>query len=86
MNTIAEPKSPIRITGNMVLLPEEDYERLLKAKENAEYLAKLDESSEQFRNGETISFSMNELKAMESDDWKPTRKVLDWMKRMEQKK
>ncbi len=28
--------------------------------------------------GETISFSMEELRAMESDDWKPTQKVLNW--------
>ena len=60
MDTIAEPKSPIRITGNMVLLSEEDYERLLKAKENAEYLAKLDERIERLNNGEGIHKTMEE--------------------------
>ena len=38
------------------------------------------------QNGETISFSMDELREMESAEWKPTPKVLDWMKRMEEKK
>lgn len=38
----------------------------------------LDESQAQFERGETISFTMEELKAMESDDWQPTQKVLDF--------
>ena len=65
MDTIAESKSPIRITGNMVLLSEEEYEKLLKAKENAEYLAKLDERIERLNNGEGIHKTMEELRAME---------------------
>lgn len=55
----------------------------VRAKRNAEYLAKIDESFKQFEEGKTISFSMDELREMESDDWKPTKKILDWMKRME---
>lgn len=38
----------------------------------------LDESQAQFECGDTISFSMEELRAMESDDWNPTQKVLDF--------
>lgn len=38
----------------------------------------LDESQAQYERGDTISFSMEELRAMESDDWKPTQKVLDF--------
>ncbi|MCM1136542.1 MAG: hypothetical protein NC400_13330 [Clostridium sp.] len=57
-----------------------DYE-LMKARRNAEYLTMLDESRAQLERGETISFSMEELKEMEADDWKPTQKVLDWMHR-----
>ena len=69
---------------NVVIISEAEYNELAKAKRNAEYLAKLDKSVKQFEEGKTISFSMEELREMESDDWKPTQKVLDWMKRMEQ--
>lgn len=69
---------------NVVIISEAEYNELARAKRNAEYLAKLDESFKQFEDGKTISFSMEELREMESDDWKPTQKVLDWMKRMEQ--
>ena len=54
---------------------------MAKAKRNAEYLAMLDKSFQQLEEGETISFSMEELRAMESDDWKPTPKVLEWLKK-----
>lgn len=67
----------------IVIISEAEYNELARAKRNAEYLAKLDESFKQFDDGKTISFSMEELREMESDDWKPTQKVLDWMKRME---
>ncbi len=69
---------------NVVIISEAEYNELAKAKHNAEYLAKLDESFKQFEEGKTISFSMEELREMESDNWKPTKKILDWMKRMEQ--
>ena len=69
---------------NVVIISETEYNELSKAKRNAEYLAKLDKSLKQFEEGKTISFSMEELREMESDDWKPTQKVLDCMKRMEQ--
>jgi hypothetical protein len=42
----------------------------------------LDESFKQLKEGKTISFSLEELQAMESDDWKPTKKVLDFIERM----
>ena len=61
-----------------------EYNELAKAKRNTEYLAKLDKSFKQFKEGKTISFSIEELREMESDDWKPTQKILDWMRRMEQ--
>ncbi len=69
---------------NVVIISETEYNELAKAKHNAEYLAKLDKSFKQFEEGKTISFSMDELREMESENWKPTQKVLDWMKRMEQ--
>ena len=76
---IARPKNE-----NVVMVSEKDYSELVKAKQNAEYLAHLDHSYKQLEQNHTISFSMDELRAMESDDWEPTQKVLDWMKRMEQ--
>lgn len=62
-----------------MVISEKEYNDLLKAKRNAEYLAKLDKSREELEQGKTISFSMDELKAMESDDWKPTKKIMDFM-------
>lgn len=47
----------------------------------AESLAMLDESQAQFERGDTISFSMEELRAMKSDDWKPMQKVLDFKRK-----
>jgi len=66
---------------NIYMISEAEYNELIKAKKNAEYLAMLEESCAQLERGETISFSMEELQAMEADDWKPTPKVLDWMRR-----
>ena len=69
---------------NVVIVSEKEYNEMAKAKRNAEYLAMLDKSFQQLEEGETISFSMEELRAMESDDWKPTQKVLNWMKQQGQ--
>lgn len=63
---------------NVVIVSEREYNELMKAKRNAEYLTMIDESRAQLEQGETISFSMEELRAMESDDWQPTQKVLDF--------
>ena len=52
-----------------------------KAKRNAEYLMKIDESVENHEKGDTISFTMEELRAMESEDWKPTEKILEFEKK-----
>lgn len=62
----------------IVAVSEREYEEMVKAKKNAEYLEKLDQSHAQLERGETISFSMEELCAMESDDWVPTQKVLEY--------
>ena len=66
---------------NVVMLSEKEYNEMLKAKRNAEYLTKLDESYEELRQGKTISFSMDELKEMESDNWTPTQKILEFMEK-----
>lgn len=66
---------------NVVLMSEKEYNEIMKAARNAEYLAKLDRSQEQAARGETISFSLNELKDMESADWKPTEKVRKFMEK-----
>lgn len=46
------------------------------------YLERLDRSYEQLKNNQTITFSLDELRDMESDDWKPTQKIKDFMERM----
>lgn len=66
---------------NVVILSEREYNDLMKAKRNAEYLAMIDESLAQFERGETISFTLEELQAMEADDWKPTEKILAFEKK-----
>lgn len=66
---------------NIIIITEKDYNELLKIKQNAAYLSKIDESLENHKNGDTISFTMEELIAMESEDWEPTEKVLEFEKR-----
>lgn len=68
---------------NVVIISENEYNNLQKAKRNAEYLEMVDKSAAQLHNGETISFSMEELKAMEADDWKPTQKIKEFMEKLE---
>ena len=66
---------------NLIIISERNYNEMLKAKRNAEYLSKIDESIDNHENGDTISFTMEELRAMEAEDWKPTKKVLEFEKK-----
>ena len=75
---ISRPKNE-----NVVMVSEADYNDLIKARKNADYLAHLDQSFEQLSNGQTISFSLDELRDMESKDWKPTQKIMDFMEHLE---
>lgn len=52
---------------NVVVISEEEYNRLQKAKKNAEYLAHLDRSFAQLENGDVIVKSMQELERMEDE-------------------
>ncbi len=63
---------------NVVIVSEREYNDLQKAKRNAEYLAMINESVSQLERGETISLTLEELQAMEADDWKPTEKILEF--------
>lgn len=65
---------------NVVILSEGNYNELVKAQKNAAYLEKLERSHEQIKNGQTLTLSMDELTAMESEDYKPTAKVLEFEK------
>ena len=38
-------------------------------------------SMEQLEHGNTLSLTIDEMKEMESDDWKPTQKILDFMEK-----
>ncbi len=67
---------------NVVIISEKEYNEMLKAKQNAEYLTKLDISQKQLEQGKTISFTLEELKSMEDENWKPTSKVLEFMEKM----
>lgn len=53
----------------------------MESEENKEYLEKLDASFEQAKNGETISFSLEELRAMESENWTPLKKVSEFLQK-----
>ena len=66
---------------NIYMINETEYNELQKAKRNAEYLAMLDKSEEQLQKGDTITFTLEELREMESDDWKPTKKILEFEKK-----
>lgn len=50
---------------NVVIISEAEYNELAKAKENAEYLAKLNRADEQIRNGKVITKTIDELLTME---------------------
>lgn len=52
---------------NVVVISEQEYNELQRAKRNAEYLAKLDRSFEQLKNGEVIVKSMEELERMANE-------------------
>lgn len=60
------------------MINETEYNKMKKAKENADYLVMLSKSEEQLQKGETITFTFEELKEMEAEDWKPTQKVLEF--------
>ena len=66
---------------NVVIVSEKKYNEMEKAKQNAEYLAMLDQSRTQLEEGNTISFTMEELREMESENWEPTQKVREFMER-----
>lgn len=66
---------------NIYMINEAEYNALQKAKRNTEYLAMIDESVEQIEHGKTISLTIEELRAMDSDDWKPTEKMLEFEKK-----
>ncbi len=55
----------VRIQANMVLIPENEYNELLRAKENDEYRKKLEKSLEQANQGKVVVKSMEELEKME---------------------
>ena len=63
---------------NVVIVSEREYNELMKAKRNIEYMAKINESVKNHEKGDTISFTMEELRAMESDDWKPSERILEF--------
>lgn len=67
MTMTATAADTIRISGNMVIIPEEEYECLLRAKANDDYRRKLEHSMEQSRQGKVVVKSMEELEAMESE-------------------
>lgn len=46
---------------NVVVISEQEYNELQRAKRNAEYLAKLDQSFSQLKKGEVVKLSMEEL-------------------------
>lgn len=52
---------------NVVIVSEQEYHELQKAKRNAEYFAKLDRGFEQLERGKVIVKSMDELEAMTNE-------------------
>lgn len=54
---------------NVVIVSEQEYNELQKAKRNAEYLAKVNRSFKQLERGEVIVKSMDEPEAMANDTY-----------------
>lgn len=57
--------TPIRVSGDMVIIPANEYNQLLEAQNRVNYLAMLDKSYEELAKGEVVVKSMEELRAME---------------------
>lgn len=67
MTMVATANDTIRISGEMVLISAEEYENLLRAKENDDYRRKLEKSLEQSKQGRVVVKSIEELEAMEHE-------------------
>jgi len=52
---------------NVVVLSETEFNKREKALRNAEYLVKLDRSIEQANRGEVVKYTMEEMRAMETE-------------------
>jgi antitoxin YefM len=52
---------------NVVILSEHEYQELLKAKRNADYIAKLDRGLDDIKQGKGIQVSLTELRAMDDE-------------------
>ena len=57
-------QEPIKISGDMVIISQEDYSELLNAWNNLSYLKKLNHSIEQANQGKVVVKSMEELEAI----------------------
>ncbi len=55
---------PRKKNQNVVIMSENEYKSLEKARRNAEYLAKLDESDRQLARGEIVVKTMEEIENM----------------------
>ena len=55
----------VRISGDMVIIPEVEYKKLLIAKQNDDYRKKLERSVDESEHGKVIIKSLEELRAME---------------------
>ncbi len=53
--------------ANAILISEDEYNDLMRIKNNSEYMYKLNRSIEQAKNGQVISKTMEELEAMENE-------------------
>ena len=51
---------------NVVIISEKEYNEMLKAKQNAEYLSKLDSSISELNQRKTITLTLDEMEAMET--------------------
>lgn len=53
---------------NLIIISEKDYNEMMKAKRNAEYLAMLDRGFEDMRQGKGITKTWEELEEMAKDE------------------
>jgi len=64
--------------GNVVIISEKEYNNMLKAIRNAEYLEKIDESITEIKHGNIISISMEDLEAMEDMTESEAKEHIAW--------
>lgn len=60
----AKQNDTVVISGDMIILPKAEYEKLIEDQNSLKFMKKMEHSMEQSRNGHVVVKTMEELEAM----------------------